>query len=123
MANDKTQPAVKAEAIVDAPPEILGDPNEHRVEDPHKLPEDVDPAWAGEYELTLGRVRIGTAIYTEGARMRLCAADGARFSALGVVKRTDGKRSPDDVKRHAFAQAMPVHRQPGDKSGYETRAA
>lgn len=86
----------------DTLPEIIGEARAHRLTDPHKLPEDVDPAWAGDYELTLGRVRLGDAIYTEGAQMRLGAIDGHRFTALGVVKRIDGKR-PDRVEKPEVA--------------------
>ena len=105
MANEKAE----AKRTKDAAPEIIGDEKKHLFVSPHDLTEDVDPAYAGEYELIHGCIRIPVSdgkggfvqrgrVYRKGAKLRLSALDAHRMLQVGVVKRTDGLR-PDRVEK------------------------
>ena len=105
---EKAEPKTLA---LDAAPEVIGDGKQHLFVSPHDLTEDVDPRYAGDYELTHGTIRIAQhdakgellprgKVYRTGAKLRLNALDGYRFLLAKVVKRIDGK-TPDetDVER------------------------
>lgn len=107
MAHEKETAKVALAPALDAPPQIIGDEKEHLFVSPHDMTEDIDPAFAGEYELTHGNIRIPVAdgkggwlprgkVYRAGAKLRLGAIDAYRFLESGVVKRIDG-RTPDRV--------------------------
>jgi hypothetical protein len=108
-----------------AAPEAIGDTKSHRLASPHNLTVDVDPAYAGEYELTIGTFRIGDEVLRgrqyrpettkvngqdvtkevlaqDGAKLRLGAIDAFRMLSAGVVKRIDGKR-PDRIEQTVAA--------------------
>jgi hypothetical protein len=114
MANEKREPQPTdvvpqraAQLPPDAPPQIVGDEKEHLFVSPHDLSEDVDPNYAGEYELIHGTVRLPVSdgkggfiprgkVVRAGAKLRLSALDAHRFLEAKVVKRIDG-RTPDKV--------------------------
>lgn len=112
MAETDTKPTPRRrEEPMDknAPPRPLGSTKEHLVVSPHDLTEDVDPAYAGEYELIHGTIRVptyddkgellpGGKTYRAGQRFELNAIDAHRMLQLQVVKRVDGKR-PDTAER------------------------
>ncbi len=98
-----------------AAPQAIGDAASHRLSSPHDLTENVDPAFAGDYELTVGTFRIADRIYrgrqykqvteivngkeatkevqaSDGAKLRLGAIDAFRMLAAKVVRRIDGKQ-------------------------------
>ena len=91
-----------AAAASDAAPQIISDDKEFLSVSPHDMNEDVDPAYAGDYVLTHGVVRIPVPdgnggfvargkVYRTGAKLRLGALDAYRFLESGVVRRIDGK--------------------------------
>ena len=105
MATEKAETKRAADAL----PEIVGDEKAHLFVSPHDLTEDVDPAYAGEYELIHGCIRIPVAdgkggfvqrgkVYRKGAKVRLGALDAHRMLQVGVVKRIDGKH-PNSVEK------------------------
>ena len=108
MATEKVE-AKETKRAADVLPEILGNESDHVFVSPHDLTEDVDPNYAGDYELIHGCVRIPQSdgkggftqrgkTYRKGAKLRLGALDAHRFLQAGVVKRIDGKR-PDRVEK------------------------
>lgn len=104
-ADAAARPAAPRERAVPAPdaaPQLISDDKEFLSVSPHDMTEDVDPAYAGDYQLTHGVVRIPVPdgnggfvargkVYRTGAKLRLGALDAYRFLASGVVKRIDGK--------------------------------
>ena len=120
---EKTMGTEKVEtkrATLDAAPEILGDGKEHLFVSPHDLTEDVDPNYAGDYELTHGTIRIPSydgkgellprgKVYRAGAKLRLGAIDAYRFLLAKVVKRIDNKTPNEiDVERELAAKSQTV---------------
>lgn len=106
MANDKPIEHTGA-------PELVGNEKHHVLSSPHDLTEDVDAAYAGEYMLTVGTLRIpqydskgellprGKVLIgnpKDGPRLKLNAVDAHRFLIAGTARRVDGKR-PDRVER------------------------
>ena len=114
---EKAEPKTLA---LDAAPEVIGDGKQHLFVSPHDLTEDVDPNYAGDYELTHGTIRIPSydgkgellprgKVYRAGAKLRLGAIDAYRFLLAKVVKRIDNKTPNEiDVERELAAKSQTV---------------
>lgn len=87
VMSKKDAPAEGDEAKL---PEPVGDAKAFLVRSSHDTTE-IDPAYAGLYELTHGNVRLGTEFYGKGVKLNLGHLDGYRMLKAGVVKRADGK--------------------------------
>lgn len=122
---EKTPPAPKrAEPAMDAAPQLVDELAAKTFAAPTaELPTDVDPDYAGVYEITHGAICIRrfdaqknlvSKFYRKGVRVHLSAIDGERLLALGTAKRVDGKR-PDHSPRHVEGSL--------DKNVLATRAA
>lgn len=117
MANEKTK-TDKMQAYTE--PKPIGDTRKFALSSPHDLTEDVDPEYAGEYELVHGTIRVPmrdeagvllptSRVFKKGQRFELSAIDAHRMLQLKVVKRVDGKR-PDSAEplKSPLERALPT---------------